>query len=216
MPLSSRCLSSSPSIPLPFLLWIPLLVVFGCGKKNPVEMVSADQSGVEIREVASVGDSDWNAWRGPRFDGVAADQPVATEWDEKTNVLWKTDIPGRGHGSPIVVGDAVFVATADENKSTQSVIRLDRADGSGRWETVIHKGGFPSPGEIHKKATNANGTIACDGQRLYIGMFNSDSIIATALSLDGEILWQQPIGKFVSKFGYAPSPILYKSFVILA
>lgn len=188
----------------------------GCGKKNPVEMVSADQSGVVVRDVASASESDWNGWRGPRHDGVAVEQPIVTQWDEETNIRWKADVPGRGHSSPIVVGDAVFLATADENSETQSILCFDRTDGSKKWEKVIHQGGFPSPGEIHKKATNANGTIASDGERLYIGMFNSDSIIATALSLDGQILWQEPVGKFVSKFGYAPSPILYKSLVILA
>jgi hypothetical protein len=81
---------------------------------------------------------------------------------------------------------------------------------------VIHQGGWPSPRDVHKKGTHANGTIACDGARLFIAMLHSDAILATALDPAGETLWQREIGKFVSKFGYAPSPILYQSLVIFA
>jgi outer membrane protein assembly factor BamB len=51
---------------------------------------------------------------------------------------------------------------------------------------------------------------------LFIAFLNADNVIASAVDLNGEILWQREIGKFVSKFGYAPSPVLYKSLVIFA
>ena len=38
----------------------------------------------------------------------------------------------------------------------------------------------------------------------------------TELHLDGNQVWQKSIGTFDSKFGYAPSPIIYKSLVIVA
>ena len=34
------------------------------------------------------------------------------EWSETKNVRWKVEIPGRGHSSPIVWGDRVYVTTA--------------------------------------------------------------------------------------------------------
>ena len=98
----------------------------------------------------------------------------------------------------------------------QSVLCLNRDDGLLRWISAVHEGGFPSPGENHKKGTNANGTLACDGERLFVVMFNSGAITASALDLDGNLIWQREIGKFVSRFGYAPSPILYKSTIIVA
>ena len=36
------------------------------------------------------------------------------------------------------------------------------------------------------------------------------------LDLDGKQVWQRDVGAFSSKFGYAPSPVLYQSFVIIA
>ncbi len=194
-----------------------LLIGTGCSKRNPVESVSASESGIEIRGSDWLLDSsDWNAWRGRNQDGVAVAGSVATTWGELSNLKWRADIPGRGHGSPIVVGNSVFLATAEEGKQVQSVVCLDRESGSQRWQTVIHREGFPAKNSVHQKATNANGTIACDGKRLYITMLNADAITATALDLDGEVLWQREVGKFVSKFGYAPSPVIYKSLVIVA
>ena len=54
----------------------------------------------------------WPQWRGPLGTGVAprADPPV--EWSEAKNVRWKTPIPGKGHSTPIVWGDRVFLTTA--------------------------------------------------------------------------------------------------------
>ena len=154
----------------PFIVLSALTLLFvGCGTRNPVQPISVGQSGIELRTSEwSLAPSDWNAWRGPSRDGVAdADAgagagagAVATSWNDSKNVQWRADISGRGHGSPIVVGGAVFLATADEAKQTQSVVSLDRESGLQRWQTEIHQGGFPAKNSVHKKATNANGTIA--------------------------------------------------------
>jgi outer membrane protein assembly factor BamB len=104
----------------------------------------------------------------------------------------------------------------EDQQQQQLVIAFDRADGQETWRTVIHQGGFPSKRELHEKSTHANGTVSCDGKRLFTAFLNSDSIIATAITLDGDIVWQKEVGKFVSKWGYAPSPVLYQSLVIFS
>src|SRR5689334_3559770 len=53
----------------------------------------------------------WPQWRGPFFNGMArGDGP--TTWSDTSNVKWKTEIPGRGHSTPAVWGDRIFVTTA--------------------------------------------------------------------------------------------------------
>ncbi|MFP6878431.1 MAG: hypothetical protein VCA37_16515, partial [Roseibacillus sp.] len=54
----------------------------------------------------------WPQWRGPTWNGVAshADPPVS--WSETENLRWKTPIEGRGHGTPIIWGDRIFLLTA--------------------------------------------------------------------------------------------------------
>ncbi|MCA9022814.1 MAG: PQQ-binding-like beta-propeller repeat protein [Planctomycetaceae bacterium] len=199
------------------LLLIGMLFVVGCTKKTPVEEISVQASGVslsdsDIPDLSTV----WPGWRGPLRNGHAPDQNLPTQWDETKNVVWRTFIPGRGHGSPVVVQDLVLLATADDQNQEQMVLAFDRGDGTIKWEKVLHKGGFPSAGELHKKGTNANGTLLTDGERIFAVFLNSGKIIATALDLEGKQLWQQELGAFNSKFGYAPSPLLYKSYVIIA
>lgn len=56
--------------------------------------------------------NEWPQWRGPQFTGVAPDGNPPTEWSDTKNVKWKVAIPGRGHGTPIVWKDRIFILTA--------------------------------------------------------------------------------------------------------
>src|SRR5271170_47062 len=57
------------------------------------------------------GDGDWPRWRGPDNDGMArGDAPL--HWSDTEHIKWKAEIPGRGHSSPVIWGDKVFVTTA--------------------------------------------------------------------------------------------------------
>lgn len=163
---------------------------------------------------------DWPWWRGPTRNGVAAEAPnskVPTKWSETENVIWKADVPGRGHSSPIVVNGKVYVTTADERALTQSVIAYDAATGKQLWQTVVNKGNFPA--EIHKKNTHATPSVACDGERLYVVFNHSKAVHASALSLDGKVLWTTRFAAFDPKqyaFGYAPSPVIYRDTVLVS
>ena len=91
--------------------------------------------------------TDWPEWRGPTRDGIAAPgQAPPVEWSETNNVLWKAQIPGGGHGSPTVVGDRIYLATAERAKPNQSVLCLERETGKLVWQTEVH-GGQPDAGK---------------------------------------------------------------------
>ena len=88
-------------------------------------------------------EQDWASWRGPNGNGIAEkgkDTPL--EWSLEKNVVWKTKVPGRGHASPIIVGDNIFMATADKAKQEQSVVCFSRETGSQKWQTVVNTGGL--------------------------------------------------------------------------
>ncbi|MEO8498384.1 MAG: PQQ-binding-like beta-propeller repeat protein, partial [Planctomycetota bacterium] len=159
--------------------------------------------------------TDWPWWRGPERNGIAAaDQDPPLHWSQTENVLWKAAVPGRGHGSVTVVGDQVFLATADEQADKQIVLCFDRNTGKEMWQTVVHDGGIERKG--NKKASQASGTIACDGERLFINFLNREAAYTTALSRGGEILWQTKISDYVVHQGYGSSPAIYESLVIVS
>ena len=159
---------------------------------------------------------DWPCWRGENFDGIAsADQNPPMEFSAKSNnVKWAADIPGRGHGSPIIVGKRVFIAVAETEKETQSLMCLDRASGKVLWSKVVHKGGLPL--KMNQKASHASSTPACDGERVYINFVNSGAAYTTALTLDGEQVWQKKICDYIVHQGYGSSPALYKDLLIVS
>lgn len=162
-----------------------------------------------------VGPADWPWWRGPTRDGVAAaGNTPPTKWSESENILWKASVPGRGHGSPIIVGDRVFLAAADNDSQVQSLLGFDRKTGKQLWQTEVHRGGFAVGGNA--KSSHASSTPACDGSRVYITFLNGGAIHATAFDLEGKKLWQTKVNDYTLHQGFASSPTVYKSLVIVS
>ncbi|MBM3855297.1 MAG: serine/threonine protein kinase [Verrucomicrobia bacterium] len=157
---------------------------------------------------------DWPAWRGPTGDGqAAAGQDVPVRWSETEHVIWRTPIRGRGHGSPTVVGNRVYLATADGEKQEQLVVCLDRATGQPVWETAVHRGPLETKG--HRNASAASSTLAWDGERLFVNFHHRDAVHTTALDAAGKILWQQRLGDFVMHQGFGSSPVVHESVVVV-
>ncbi len=113
----------------------------------------------------------------------------------------------------MVVGDRVFLSAADEAAQTRTVFCCDRKTGALLWQTPIRGGAF-----VHKhgKNSHASPTPACDGRRVYVPYLAGDALRLSALDAgDGRIVWQSRIGPFVSEWGYASSPVLYKDLVVV-
>lgn len=166
----------------------------------------------------SVNASDWPWWRGPERNGHASQkQSFVTKFGDSENVLWKVPVPGRGHCSPTVVDGKVFLSSADEASQIQGVFAYDLATGKRLWQRPLSKGGFPAGN--HPKNTEASSTIASDGKSLFVTFFHHKRVVLSALSLGGKPLWEAAVSAFDPKkyeYGYAPSPLIYKDFVIVS
>lgn len=57
-------------------------------------------------------DAPWPAFRGPSAIPVSDNPDLPLRWSTTDNVEWKTEVPGMGWSSPIVVGGRVFLTTA--------------------------------------------------------------------------------------------------------
>lgn len=164
---------------------------------------------------ATFGPGDWPWWRGPNRNGIADDkQSPPLKWSATENVVWKTVVPGRGHGSPTVVGDQIFLATADQATEVQSVLCFERQTGKQLWQTEIHRGGFEKKGNA--KTSLASSTVACDGDHLFINFLHSGAIYTTALTREGKQVWQTKVADYLVHQGFASSPAIYQSLVIVS
>lgn len=168
-----------------------------------------------LPEKASISISnDWPRWRGPLGTGIAnPDQKVPLKWSATENVLWKAPVPGRGHGSPIVVGDRVLLQTAETEPPQQSVLCFDRKTGNQLWKTVVHKGGLVTKG--NKNSSLSSSTPCWDGERLFVNFLNSEAIFTTALDLSGKQLWQVKVSDYAVHQGFAASPIVHENLVLV-
>ena len=210
-PFRNECLLKSPFM-IRLLLTILAIATL---LQAAVPIASAERAAKPNADRVNVAATDWPWWRGPNRNGVApADQTPPLHWSETENVLWRAAVPGRGHGSPTVVGNQVFLATCDEEREIQSVVCYDRKTGVLNWQTEVHQGGIEK--KENKKSSQASATVACDGERLFITFQNSKAIYVTALSRSGKRLWQKQVSGFVTHQGYGASPTVYKSLVIVS
>lgn len=148
---------------------------------------------------------DWPMWRGPRCDGISLESTAPLEWSTTKNVAWKTEIPGDGRSSPIVAGDSVFVTTSIAQSQSRRLLRIDRKTGEIQWNSELHIG--PTE-QQHKFNTSASSTPATDGMRIYCTFVDDEKMIVVAVDWHGDIVWKVSPGSFLSKHGFAASPVI--------
>ena len=182
----------------------------------------------------------WPSFRGPNASGVAegTNPPITWDLEKSQNVLWKTNIPGLSHSSPIVWGNNIFVITAVSNDSSSTfnakdrgidlakddakhswmILALDKRDGRVLWSQKAYEG-VPRA-RRHVKATQANSTPVTNG-RYVVALFGSEGL--ACYDFKGKLLWKQDLGVLnpglwddkESSWGHASSPIIYRDLVIV-
>ena len=160
----------------------------------------------------SVCAEDWPAWRGAWGDGTVSDPKAPVDWKLPENLVWKTPITGKGHASPIIIGDQIYVVTVIEETQTRELLCLDRESGKELWRKVVLK----SPLErVHRLNSRASSTPTSDGDRIYLSFLDQKQMFVTAYDFDGNKLWEVRPGVFSSIHGYCSSPVLWKDKVIV-
>ena len=158
----------------------------------------------------TVAEETWPSWRGPRGDGSSPDQAVPLEWSVKEHTVWKTPLPGKGHASPVVWQDHVFVVTAVEDR--RELICLDRATGKKKWAAIVLTS---SRERIHRRNSLASSTPVTDGTHVFVSFLDGKEMHVAAYDFEGKKQWEKRPGVFSSVHGYCSSPILWKDKVII-
>jgi outer membrane protein assembly factor BamB len=162
--------------------------------------------------VAPASAESWPGWRGPRADGTSLDKNVPLNWDP-SNAAWKTEIPGQGHASPIVLGNLVCTATALPETQERSLLCLDRGSGKILWQKTVVQGPLEKK---HEENSYASSTPTTDGQRIYAAFRVGDELVVAAHELaTGKPLWLVRPGEHVGEWGYSGQPVLYKDKLIV-
>lgn len=177
----------------------------------------------------------WPAWRGPAATGVSLDADPPVEWSETQNVRWKVELPGRGHSTPILWGDRVFLTTAipvgptfpprysqaegthDGVPVTQKHqfvgLALDRSTGQIIWQRTLHEA-IPHEGG-HVTGSLASHSATTDGKYVFLS-FGSYGVYCLRAN-DGQLVWQRDFGPMNTKHGHGEgsSPVLHGETVVI-
>ena len=155
---------------------------------------------------------EWPGWRGPRGDGISGEKGLPLTWSRTENIRWSTPIPGKGHSSPVVWGDRVFVTTCLEGKGERVLLCLDRRDGKVLWQQVVLTA---KPERKHGLNSYASATPATDGKHVWVAFLAYPDMQVACYDFDGKRVWTRSPGKLLSVHGFCSSPVLYKDLVIL-
>ena len=170
----------------------------------------------------------WGHWRGPLATGVAPDADPPVTWSETNHLRWKAPLPGKGHSSPILLGDRVVLMTAEPvgdpqkpvfdsapgvhdsvpvtHRHRYSVQALSRRDGRVLWNTPVRED-WPHEGG-HTTGSPVSNSPVTDGTRVY-AFFGSRGLYS--LDADGSLLWQRDLGRMqtLHAHGEGSSPVLH-------
>ena len=206
-------------------------------RRISLALIGAVSLGVAATASSSAGN--WPQWRGPDGTGISNEKNLPAEWNASKNIKWKTPIDGRGHSSPIVWENRIFVTTAIEGevvegakapkhmlgdkefvhpdsvgankKHTFKVVALNRDTGKILWQAVAFEG---TPyDDRHRKSSYAASTPATDGKMVY-AFFGSEGLYA--YDYNGKLAWKADLGKMGTVgMGTGTSPIIFENLVIV-
>lgn len=162
--------------------------------------------------ISTAHSENWPAWRGPRGDGTSAEKNVPTEWSATKNVVWKTELPGLGHASPVIWDKKVFTVTCLPETQERVLLCVDSDSGKIMWQQTVVK----SPLERkHALNSHASSTPAADGRLVYVSFLDGNEMLAAAYDFDGKQKWLVRPGTFSCIHGFCSPPLLFKDKVIL-
>ena len=166
------------------------------------------------------GDAHWPRWRGPLDTGESPEADPPVEWSAEKNLRWKLELPGRGHSSPVIWGDRIYLTSARPigeplakarysgregahnnlpitNRQEFAVIAISRSKGKIEWTKPVRR---EAPHEgAHESASLASNSPVTDGERVY-AYFGSRGLYC--LNAAGDTLWEKRFGQKHTKHGH--------------
>ena len=225
----------------PLALVIPLaLFVEPNVSSQAIVTPTSIPAGLNPARTSVSGRSDWPQWRGPGGHAISEETGLPLTWSDTGNLAWMVEIEGRGHSSPSVWGNRVFLTTAVQGKEvpgagppvhtfggevcrhpdsmganfshTLKVLAFDASTGERVWEQVAYEGRVFD--DRHRRSSYAGPTVTTDGEYVY-AYFGPEGLYC--YDFDGTLVWQAEIGKIKTEgLGIGTSPVIYENLVIIA
>ena len=156
--------------------------------------------------------TDWLCFRGNLGNGMIQ-QDLMPKISTSSPNSWKTELPGRGLSSPVIVGNLIFLtASSEHDQSTLHVLAFNSKNGEKVWERK-----FKATGRTicHEKTCVAAPTMVSNG-KLIVAQFSSNDVFC--LDLQGNLKWLRGLTfdypNAANGLGMSSSPLIIDDVVI--
>lgn len=146
----------------------------------------------------------WPQFRGSQGTAIAHGQKVPVNLSKET-LRWSINLPGPGSSSPVIWGDKLFITTENREKGLVELVCLDAMTGESRWSQPVQTGVY----HLHNFNNLASGTPCVTEDRVVLGWYDAatEHAMLSAYTQDGDLIWTQDLGLFVSQHGVSLLPV---------
>lgn len=166
---------------------------------------------ISIIQLAKAQTDNWTHFRGSNLDGISGTKTAPVNWNDTTNILWKTEIKEKGWSSPVVFGNQVWLTSATDDGKKMLGICLDFNSGKEIFNLEIFKSDSIYP--KHSINSYATPTPCIEDGFVYLHFGSTGTVCVDTKS--GVIVWKRTDLNCNHVQGPGSSPIIYKNLLIL-
>jgi outer membrane protein assembly factor BamB len=153
----------------------------------------------------------WPGFRGGDANGLSLNSKIPNQWSESKQIVWKTQIHGRGWSSPVVQGNEIWLTTATPDGLKMFAVCVALDSGKIIHDQLVFENSSVQP-DFHVTNTYASPTPVIDGDNVYVhfGAYGSACLNRSNCSK----LWERRDLPCNHYRGAGSSPIVHKGKLI--
>jgi len=156
------------------------------------------------------GDKNWTTLRGSDQNAICENEKIPLKWDDSV-IKWKTEIHDRGHSSPVVYKNQIWLTTATADGKELYAVCLDFKTGKILYDIKV----FTPEAAGRKNAVNTYATPTPFIEKGFVYVHYGHMGTACINTSNGSIVWKRNDFTFKNVHGPASSPVVYKNLLIL-
>ena len=151
----------------------------------------------------------WPRFRGPNANGLHLEADLPTTWNESENIVWKSKTPGKGHSSPVIWGDQIWMATAMSEGHDLHALCFSRKGKLLHNIELFHIDKLEASNALNSFASPTP-AIEEGMVYLYFGTYG----VAAIDTKTADVVWRRQDINLNHQEGPGSSPILFKNLLI--
>jgi outer membrane protein assembly factor BamB len=162
--------------------------------------------------LAHVAHADWPRFHGPAGDGVG-EGSLPEKWSDSENITWKTELPGVGASSPVIVGGKIFLTAGigGAEDLVRHVLCVEASTGKGLWDKTVETL-LPEQPKIREDHGYTSATAVADATRVFV-FFGKSGV--HCFDHAGNAKWKADVGARLYGWGSAASLTLHGKLLLV-